>query len=86
MESKVLTGFRGVLAVDDDDVGGYLFFAIEPPVQNIFGTRGIAFLGIDRSSGYVGGHSVTATERVLRRPPWVANRCGLDIPDITGIA
>lgn len=55
-------------------------------LENSLGTVGISLLRIERSTGHVRNHSVSATEGVLGVAEWVVLGCWLREPDISSVA
>jgi len=82
----LLTSLRSVFTVDDDDILAVLLLTLQPPVQDIFGTGGVAKLCIESGTGVVSNHAVATAKGVLGSPPRVVLGCGLDVPHVTGVA
>ncbi|KAI6762943.1 hypothetical protein HG530_008923 [Fusarium avenaceum] len=80
-------GLCGVVTLVDDEVCGIVVVAArEVGVDDGLGTVGISDLGIQRSTGHVRNHGVTATPVVLGGSQRVVFRGGLVVPDITTVA
>lgn len=58
----------------------------EVAVENILGTLSITDLSIDRSTGHMGNHGVTATPGTLDVTERVVLRSGLGEPDVTAVS
>lgn len=83
--STLTIGLSSVISLLNDDVCRVLRFAVNEVLENLLGTVGVSLLGIQRRTGDVGGHGVTATEVVLGSSPWVILGGRLNIPDITSV-
>jgi hypothetical protein len=82
---QVLTSLGLVLANTDDDVLRLLSLAREVVLDDALGAACVASLSIERSTGVMGHHAVTATKDVLSCTQDVVFGCRLDIPNITGV-
>jgi hypothetical protein len=60
--------------------------AREVGLENGFGSIGISLLSIERCTGHVGNHGVSAAEGVLGVAEWVVLGCWLREPDIASVA
>jgi hypothetical protein len=79
-------GLCGVVTLVDDEVCGLVVVAAgEVRVDDGLGTVGISDLGIQRSTGHVRNHGVTATPVVLGGSQRVVVGGGLVVPDITTV-
>lgn len=83
---RILTSVGAPFANTDNDVTGLLLFALEVVVQDDLGTLSISGLRVQSGPRVVGNHAVSATEGVLHRAPNVVSRCGLLVPDVSGVA
>ena len=75
-----------MLTLANDDVGRVLGLVVEEVVEDLLGAGGVADLGVEGRARVVGGHAVAAAKGVGHRAPWVILGCGLDVPDVAGVA
>lgn len=77
----------GVVAASHDQILGLVVVAAgEVAVQDALDTSGVALLRIDRGTGHVGYHGVSASPCVLSVAEGMVLGCGLREPDITAVA
>lgn len=86
LSEAILTGFRLVALLPNNDVRRFLFLILEVVLEDALRTVCVSLLGVERCAGVVGHHAVASTERVLHAAPRVVLRCRLYVPDVTGVA
>ena len=72
--------------MDDQVLRSVVLASAEVAIQDGLGPRSVSLLGVDRGTGHVGDHGVSATEGVLGGTERMVSRCGLREPDITSVA
>jgi hypothetical protein len=75
-----------IVTIDDNQIlRAVVVLASEVGIENGLGSVGVSLLSIERGTGHVGNHGVSATEGVLGVAEWVVLGCWLREPDVSSV-